>query len=141
MAPKVANDAKESLVLDESPSTVDQANDQETEVIETDQERMSAHLLKKRHFKRYTTWPEIETLKFYRVLSTTGTVFSAMQSHFPNLSYQALKGKFKHEEKRNPEKIDRALRWHYLNQGKMPAPSSFLLHGKPDIEYGFRLFF
>lgn len=55
------------------------------------------------------TWTEKQTARFYRALSACGTDFSLMASFFPKRTRQELKNKFKREERRNRELIDRTI--------------------------------
>lgn len=50
-----------------------------------------------------------ETLKFYKILQSTGSDFSTMATEFPDRSRNGLKRKFKREEKLNGHLIDRIL--------------------------------
>ncbi|KAL1433439.1 hypothetical protein MTO96_012557 [Rhipicephalus appendiculatus] len=55
------------------------------------------------------TWTEKQTAQFYRALSACGTDFSLMANFFPKRTRQELKNKFKREERRNRELVDRTI--------------------------------
>lgn len=55
------------------------------------------------------TWTAKQTARFYRALSVCGTDFTLMATFFPNRTRQELKNKFKREERRNRELVDRTI--------------------------------
>ncbi|KAI8118759.1 hypothetical protein FF38_11786 [Lucilia cuprina] len=59
--------------------------------------------------KRTREWLPAETIKFYRCLQNVGTDFSLMVSLFPNRTRRDLKLKFKKEERKNCNLINKAL--------------------------------
>ncbi|KAM7351480.1 transcription factor TFIIIB component B'' homolog Bdp1 [Cochliomyia hominivorax] len=59
--------------------------------------------------KRTREWLPAETIKFYRCLQNVGTDFSLMVSLFPNRTRRDLKLKFKKEERKNGNLINKAL--------------------------------
>lgn len=59
--------------------------------------------------KRTREWLPSETIKFYRCLQNVGTDFSLMVSLFPNRTRRDLKLKFKKEERKNGNLINKAL--------------------------------
>ncbi|KAL3252866.1 hypothetical protein MRX96_054773 [Rhipicephalus microplus] len=59
--------------------------------------------------KGRSTWTAKQTAQFYKALSACGTDFTLMANFFPKRTRQELKNKFKREERRNRELIDRTI--------------------------------
>lgn len=65
--------------------------------------------------KGRSTWTAKQTAQFYKALSACGTDFTLMANFFPKRTRQELKNKFKREERRNRELIDRTITHHFAD--------------------------
>lgn len=63
----------------------------------------------RKNVKGRCTWTPAQTARFYRALSVCGTDFTLMATFFPKRTRQELKNKFKREERRNRELVDRTI--------------------------------
>ncbi|XP_070381238.1 transcription factor TFIIIB component B'' homolog [Dermacentor albipictus] len=63
----------------------------------------------RKNAKGRRTWTPAQTARFYRALSVCGTDFTLMATFFPKRTRQDLKNKFKREERRNRELVDRTI--------------------------------
>lgn len=86
--------------------------EQELEYVDEDDEN-GKHLTSATYSTRAkgsNRWNPAETDLFYEALSMCGTDFSMIQTLFPYRTRAQIKGKYKLEEKSNPQRINAALR-------------------------------
>lgn len=86
--------------------------EQELEYVDEDDEN-GKHLTSATYSTRAkgsNRWSPAETDLFYEALSMCGTDFSMVQTLFPHRTRPQIKGKYKLEEKSNPNRINAALR-------------------------------
>lgn len=112
-APQIKIDANGEIILDEKSLTIENTKtkrDREallkSNLIDGDSE-VKYGIYKKP--KRVKDWSKAETLRFYKALNMIGTDFTIMGEFFPGRARQALKHKFKREERMNAALINRAL--------------------------------
>ncbi|XP_073999796.1 transcription factor TFIIIB component B'' homolog Bdp1 [Rhodnius prolixus] len=97
--------APESLVV----KTKDETAKKEWRPLIVENDFTHHKIMKKKCFGEKRNWSFQETLKFYKILQSTGSDFSTMATEFPDRSRNGLKRKFKREEKLNGHLIDRIL--------------------------------
>ncbi|EPY51158.1 transcription factor TFIIIB complex subunit bdp1 [Schizosaccharomyces cryophilus OY26] len=103
------------IVLDEASLEIDRH--QRDYVPEEDREFVEENALSRRvtsatwgNRQKSEKWKADETEKFYKALSQWGTDFALISNMFPIRNRRQIKLKFKQEEKRNPARINEALR-------------------------------
>ncbi|EPX73517.1 transcription factor TFIIIB complex subunit bdp1 [Schizosaccharomyces octosporus yFS286] len=103
------------IVLDEASLEVDRH--ERDYVPEEDREFVEENALSRRvtsatwgNRQKSEKWKSDETDKFYKALSQWGTDFALISNMFPSRNRRQIKLKFKQEEKRNPARINEALR-------------------------------
>ncbi|WBW74846.1 transcription factor TFIIIB complex subunit Bdp1 [Schizosaccharomyces osmophilus] len=103
------------IVLDEASLEVDRH--ERDYVPEEDREFVEENALSRRvtsatwgNRQKSEKWKADETEKFYKTLSQWGTDFALISNMFPTRNRRQIKLKFKQEEKRNPARINEALR-------------------------------
>ncbi|XP_046367547.2 titin homolog [Haliotis rufescens] len=98
------------IILNEASLVVDNKTSDEpmeTDIIEEDESTVNYESFREKRPK--TSWSELETVKFYKALSTVGTDFSLMMHLFPSRTRREIKNKFKKEEKLHRREIDKAI--------------------------------
>ncbi|XP_046552444.1 transcription factor TFIIIB component B'' homolog [Haliotis rubra] len=98
------------IILNEASLVVDNKTSNEpmeADVIEEDESTVNYKSFREKRPK--TSWTEVETVKFYKALSTVGTDFSLMLHLFPSRTRREIKNKFKKEEKLHRREIDKAI--------------------------------
>ncbi|XP_067654703.1 transcription factor TFIIIB component B'' homolog [Haliotis asinina] len=108
--PQVKIGPNGQIILNEASLVVDnKASNEpmEADVIEEDESTVNYESFREKRSK--TSWTEVETVKFYKALSTVGTDFSLMLHLFPSRTRREIKNKFKKEEKLHRREIDKAI--------------------------------
>ncbi|XP_017771808.1 PREDICTED: transcription factor TFIIIB component B'' homolog [Nicrophorus vespilloides] len=113
-APQIMIGANGEIIIDEKSLLIESSDvAKNREVLNNsrviDGDNLDSPYATYRRAKKYLGWSNVETLRFYKAINTIGTDFSMMVQLFPGRTRQDLKVKFKAEERRNKDLIDKAV--------------------------------
>lgn len=113
-APQIMIGANGEIIIDEKSLLIESSDvAKNREVLKNsrviDGDNLDSPYATYRRAKKYKGWSNVETLRFYKAINTIGTDFSMMVQLFPGRTRQDLKVKFKAEERRNKDLIDKAV--------------------------------